>query len=58
MLTGFAVILAVPAALLAARLLGFSPSTQVLTAAETIAANLCWLPPLVGWISEQNRSRQ
>jgi hypothetical protein len=58
MVTGFVVILAVPAALFTARFLGFSPSTQVLTAAETIAANLCWLPPLVGWISERNRSRQ
>lgn len=56
MLTGFIVILAVPAALLLARLLGFSPSTQVLTAAETIAANLCWLPPLAGWLSERQRA--
>lgn len=52
MLTGFVVILAVPAGLLLARVLGFSPSTQVLTAAETIVANLCWLPPLAGFASE------
>lgn len=55
MLSGLAVILLVPAALLAARLLGFSPSTQVLTALETIAANLCWVPPLAGWLSERRR---
>lgn len=42
MLTSWAVILAAPLGLFLARLLGFSPGTQVLTAAETIAANLCW----------------
>ncbi|HPI92449.1 MAG TPA: hypothetical protein PLT09_03530 [Deltaproteobacteria bacterium] len=55
MLSGFIVILAVPAGLFVARVLGFSPSTQVLTATETIAANLCWLPPLAGWIAEKKR---
>ncbi|NIM50692.1 MAG: hypothetical protein GTN62_10105 [Gemmatimonadales bacterium] len=49
MVSGLAVILLVPTALLMARLLGFSPTTQVLTALETIIANLCWLPPAVGW---------
>ncbi len=53
MLTSLAVILVVPAGLLVARLLGFSPTTQVRTAVETIAANLCWLPPLVGWLAER-----
>jgi hypothetical protein len=48
MLAGLGVILAVPTGLLVARLVGFSPTTQVLTALETILANLCWLPPLVG----------
>lgn len=57
-LTGFIVILSVPAGLLMARLAGFSPSTQVLTAAETIVANLCWLPPLVGWIGERTRKER
>jgi hypothetical protein len=55
MLTGLVVVLVVPAGLLAARLLGFSPSTQVLTALETMAANLCWLPPAVGWWWERGR---
>jgi hypothetical protein len=53
MLTGFIVILAVPVGLFLARSAGFSPSTQVLTALETIAANLCWLPPLIGWFMER-----
>jgi hypothetical protein len=57
MLTSLAVILVVPAGLLAARLLGFSPTTQVRTAVETIAANLCWLPPLVGWLAERRTPR-
>jgi ABC-type phosphate transport system permease subunit len=56
MVAGLAVILAVPVGLVAARLLGFSPSTQVLTAIETIVANLCWVPPLVGWLMERRRS--
>jgi hypothetical protein len=53
MLTSLAVVLLVPAGLLAARVLGFSPTTQVYTALETIAANFCWLPPLVGWVRER-----
>jgi len=48
MLTSLVVILLVPIGLLISRLLGFSPTTQIFTALETIAANLCWLPPLVG----------
>ncbi len=57
MLTGLIVVLAVPAGLLAARIVGFSPTTQTLTALETIVANLCWLPPAVGWWSERRASR-
>jgi hypothetical protein len=57
MLTSLLVILIVPLGLFTARLLGFSPTTQTFTALETIAANLCWLPPLVGWLNER-RSRK
>jgi hypothetical protein len=56
MLVSLAVIFVVPAGLLGARLLGFSPKTQILTALETIVANLCWLPPLVGWLAERSRA--
>ncbi len=53
MLSSLAVILIVPVGLLGVRLLGFSPTTQLFTALETVAANLCWLPPLVGWLRER-----
>jgi hypothetical protein len=53
MLASLLVVVAVPFALAVARLVGFSPTTQLLTAAETIAANLCWVPPLVGWLGER-----
>jgi hypothetical protein len=53
MLASLLVVVAVPFALAVARLVGFSPTTQLLTAAETIAANLCWVPPLVGWLAER-----
>ena len=56
MLTSLLVILAVPVGLFSARSLGFSPSTQVLTALEMIASNLCWVPPAVGWLWERHRS--
>ncbi len=46
------IILIVPIGLLTVRLLGFSPTTQILVSLETIAANLCWVPPLVGAILE------
>jgi len=49
MISGLVLILLVPTGLFLARTLGFSPSTQVLTAIETILANLCWIPPLLGW---------
>ncbi len=48
MVTSLLTIIVVPFGLLLARIAGFSPTTQVLAAVETIAANLCWLPPLVG----------
>lgn len=56
MLSGIIIILAVPAGLALARVLGFSPSTQLLTAIETIVANLCWIPPLAGWLYEKRKS--
>ena len=55
MLTSLLVILIVPIGLLVARLLGFSPTTNLFAALETIAANLCWLPPLVGMLVERKR---
>lgn len=53
MLASLGVILVVPFGLGAVRLSGFSPTTQGRTALETIAANLCWVPPLVGWLRER-----
>ena len=53
MLASLGVVLIVPVGLLGARLLGFSPTTQIYTAIETIAANLCWIPPLIGWLRER-----
>ncbi len=55
MLTSLLVILVVPLGLLIARLLGFSPTTNLFVALETVAANLCWLPPLVGMLVEKRR---
>lgn len=55
MLASLFIITLVPFGLLGARTLGFSPTTQTFTALETIAANLCWIPPLVGWINEKYR---
>ncbi|MCS7312914.1 MAG: hypothetical protein NZ742_08385 [Acidobacteria bacterium] len=57
MLASLAIVLLVPLGLLTARLLGFQPTTQVYTALETIAANLCWVPPLVGWIADKLRGQ-
>ncbi len=53
MLASLGVILVVPLGLGMGRLAGFSPTTQLRTALETIAANLCWVPPLVGWARER-----
>lgn len=55
MLASLFVIILVPLGLLGARILGFSPTTQTFTALETIAANLCWVPPLAGWLNEKYR---
>jgi len=55
MLASLFVIILVPLGLLGARILGFSPTTQTFTALETIAANLCWIPPLIGWLNEKYR---
>ncbi len=55
MLASLLIILIVPVGLLAARIAGFSPTTQTYTALETIAANLCWVPPLVGWLRERKK---
>lgn len=55
MLAGLAILLLVPAAIFVVRAAGFEPSTQVLTALEAIAANLCWVPPLAGWLAERRR---
>jgi hypothetical protein len=55
MLTSLLIIFIVPVGLLVARLLGFSPTTQIFTAIETIAANLCWVPPLAGLIREKSQ---
>jgi hypothetical protein len=58
MVTSLGVILLVPVALLLVRVAGFSPTTQVRAALETIAANACWVPPLVGWFAEHRRARR
>lgn len=58
MLSSLGVILLVPVGLLIIRLFGFSPTTQVYTAIETIAANLCWVPPLVGWLVERKKTNR
>ncbi len=50
MLAGLFILAIVPAGLLGVRLLGFKPDTQIYSAVETIAANLCWIPPLIGII--------
>ncbi len=56
MATSLAIVLIVPIGLLLARVVGFSPTTQVFTALEVIAANLCWVPPLVGWVKEKSKN--
>ncbi len=57
MTTSLAIVTMVPLALFLGRIAGFRPSTQTLTAAETILANLCWVPPLAGWMSEKKSLR-
>ena len=58
MMASLTVLTLVPLGLLSARLLGFSPTTQVQTALETIVANLCWVPPLIGWLAERSEAKQ
>jgi hypothetical protein len=53
LLASLTVVLIVPVGLLLARVAGFSPTTQTYTALEAIAANLCWVPPLVGALAER-----
>ncbi len=55
MVTSLSIVLIVPIGLVLVRLVGFSPTTQVYTALETIGANLCWVPPLVGWLTEKSK---
>lgn len=57
LLASLAVVLIVPVGLFSARAAGFSPTTQTYTALETIAANLCWVPPLVGALAERIHRR-
>jgi hypothetical protein len=58
LLASLAVVLMVPLGLLLARVGGFSPTTQTSTALEAIAANLCWVPPLVGALAERLQRAQ
>ena len=58
MLASLSIILLVPIGLFLSRLAGFSPTTQKYTALETIAANLCWVPPLVGWLRERSERKK
>lgn len=58
MMASLTVVTLVPLGLLSARLLGFSPTTQVYAALETIVANLCWVPPLIGWLVERSEAKQ
>ena len=55
MRTSLLIIFIVPIGLLVVRLMGFSPTTQIYTALETIVANVCWVPPLVGWLREKSQ---
>lgn len=58
MVSGLILIFLVPVGLYTARSLGFSPSTQVLTALETILSNLCWIPPTLGWYMERRQNAE
>jgi hypothetical protein len=55
MVASLAIIVIVPFGLLLLRIYGFSPTTQTFTALETIVANLCWIPPVVGWYVQRKR---
>jgi len=58
LLASLTVVLIVPLGLLLVRMGGFSPTTQTYTALEAIAANLCWVPPLVGALAERLQRAQ
>ena len=58
MVASLLVVVSVPLGLFVVRASGFVPNTQILTAVETIAANLCWVPPLVGSLAERRESRR
>lgn len=53
MVTSLAVILSLPFVLFLVRAAGYQPDTQVKAALETIVANLCWIPPVVGGLVER-----
>jgi hypothetical protein len=55
MVSSLAIVLVVPLGLLAGRWFGFVPDTQFSTALETVIADLCWVPPLVGWIAGRKK---
>ena len=57
MVSGLILILALPLILFLGRWVGFRPQNQMLTAAETMVANLCWIPPVVGAYYERVRRR-
>ena len=56
--TGLLILLLVPVALVAVRSSGFRPTTYTRIAMETLLANLCWLPPLVAWLSLSRTKKQ
>lgn len=58
MMASLAVIVVVPIGLFIARSMGFRPTTQIKAALETIFANICWVPPLVGWLVERSKKRK
>lgn len=58
MMSSLFVILVVPVGLFIARAVGFRPDTQIKAAIETIFANICWVPPLVGWLVERSKKRK
>jgi hypothetical protein len=57
MVASTVVIIVAAVGLLLLRMAGFSPTTQILTAIETIVFNLGWIPPLVGSLSERRKLR-
>lgn len=53
MVSSLIIIISAPIGLFLLRVGGFRPVTQTLTAFETIIFNLCWIPPIVGKLSEK-----